>query len=171
MAQVRLIDLLLEISRLSASSTVLDVGCGIGGTARYLAKNHGCTVVGLTISRRQVEIAKKLTMEEASSERETGDKNGFIKLNNGKVRYVEMDAETMGEYFSNVPNESTFDCVWISEAMSHLPDKKLFFHNASTLLNAEGKLVVADWFKASDLTDTELDTDIKPIEGLTTFCI
>lgn len=104
-------------------------------------------------------------MEGASGEREMVGDDEFIRLGNGKVRYIELDAEIMGEYFSDAPNQTTFDCVWISEAMSHLPDKKLFFQNASKLLNAGGKVVVADWFKASQLTDTELDTDIKPIEG------
>ena len=71
----------------------------------------------------------------------------------------------MGEYFTKEPNVATFDVVWISEAMSHLPNKELFFRNAEKLLNPGGKLVIADWFKAQDLTDMELDADIKPIEG------
>jgi tocopherol O-methyltransferase len=55
--------------------------------------------------------------------------------------------------------------VWISEAMSHLSDKNLFFRNAFALLNSGGKLVIADWFKAEQLTSAKMDADIKPIEG------
>ncbi|KAL9124760.1 MAG: hypothetical protein Q9217_005944 [Psora testacea] len=163
-AQRRLIQLLLERSQLPAGSMVLDVGCGIGGTSRYLAKEHACKVVGLTISGRQVDMAKQLTAKEAGGGKEEVDTAGFVKLGDGGVRYEELDAETMGDYFGITLNKESFDCVWISEAMSHLPDKGLFFRNASALLNAGGKLVVADWFKAEDLIDVQLEADIKPIE-------
>lgn len=33
------------------------------------------------------------------------------------------------------------------------------------LLNTGGKLVVADWFKAEELLDAQIEADIKPIEG------
>jgi len=164
-AQIRLINLLLERSNLPAGSNVLDVGCGIGGTTRYLATEHRCKVVGLTISGRQVEIAKEMTAKEAGADHREVNEAGFTKLGSGEVRYVEQDAEKMGDYFSTPPNTVTFDCVWISEAMSHLPDKELFFRNASALLNPGGKLVVADWFKAEGLTSTQMEADIKPIEG------
>lgn len=73
-----------------------------------------------------------------------------------------MDAETMNQHFS--PN--SFDIVWISEAMSHLPDKPLFFRNTAMVLKPEGKLVVADWFKDMTLTTEQMEADIKPIEGM-----
>lgn len=44
--------------------------------------------------------------------------DGPVKLGDGEVRFMELDAEKMGEYFTNEPNSATFDCVWISEAMS-----------------------------------------------------
>lgn len=93
------------------------------------------------------------------------DGSAPLKLNDGTVRFIELDAERMGEFFTKEPNKTTFDTVWISEAMSHLPDKKLFFQNAEMLLNPGGKLVVADWFKAEGMTDSELEADIRPIEG------
>ncbi|MCJ1377819.1 hypothetical protein MMC17_000915 [Xylographa soralifera] len=163
-AQTRLIDLLLERSGLFIGSTVLDVGCGIGGTTRYLARNHGCRVTGLTISGRQVELARTLTAKEAIPGFLQDHADEFTQLGDGGARFVELDADEMGAYFSTVPNKATFDCVWISEAMSHLPDKRLFFCNACKLLNPGGKLVVADWFKAEGLTTAQLDADIKPIE-------
>jgi cyclopropane-fatty-acyl-phospholipid synthase len=39
---------------------VLDIGCGWGGTAKFAAERHGVEVVGITVSRRQVEFARKL---------------------------------------------------------------------------------------------------------------
>lgn len=164
-AQIQLIELLRERSKLPAGSTVLDVGCGIGGTSRFLAKEHGCNVTGVTISGRQVEIARKLSLEVAGAT-VSDEKKAAVKLGDGSVRYLELDAEKMGDYFTAEPNKATFDCVWISEAMSHLPNKELFFRNAALLLNPGGKLVVADWFKAEGLTDKQMDADIKPIEGI-----
>ena len=166
-AQIQLIELLLERSKLPTGSTVLDVGCGIGGTSRYLAKEHRSHVTGVTISGRQVEIAKKLSAEVAGAI--VSEKDGPTKLGDGSVRFLELDAEKMGDFFTAEPNKATFDCVWISEAMSHLPNKELFFRNATLLLNPGGKLVVADWFKNEGLTEKQMDADIKPIEGTAPF--
>lgn len=163
-AQARLIDLLLEQSHLPTRSQVLDVGCGIGGTSRYLAKNVGCSVTGITISGEQVKLARNLTAKVAGSGEDTTENAEFAKLGDGRVRFVELDAEKMGDFFTESDMKTTFDCVWISEAMSHLPNKELFFRNVSMLLNAGGKLVVADWFKAEELTDAQMEADIKPIE-------
>lgn len=159
-----MIDLLLERSGLPVGSTVLDVGCGIGGTSRHLAKHHGCNVTGVTISGKQVEIARRLTLEASGSQE--GSPSDTFKLGEGSVRFIELDAEKMGDFFNAEPNVAKFDCVWISEAMSHLPNKELFFRNAALLLNPGGKLVVADWFKSEDLTEEQFKADISPIEGL-----
>jgi tocopherol O-methyltransferase len=86
-------------------------------------------------------------------------------LGDGKVRFLEIDAEKMGDYFHTAPNRVTFDAVWISEVMSHLPDKELFFRNAFSALRNDGKLVIADWFKAEHLSSAEMKADIEPIEG------
>jgi SAM-dependent methyltransferase len=69
------------------------------------------------------------------------------------------------EYFHEAPNNTTFDAVWISEAMSHLPEKELFFRNAFSVLSNGGKLIIADWFKAEQLSSVEMKADIEPIEG------
>lgn len=151
------------MSGLSPGSSVLDVGCGLGGTSRYLARNTACTVTGLTISGQQVKMTKQLTLKEAGDEGSADGADGYVRLNDGRVRFVELDAEKMGEFFS----ETAFDYVWISEALSHIPDKELFFRNASKLLKPGGKLVVADWFKAQGLTTKQMKADIKPIEGKT----
>lgn len=168
-AQVRLIELLLDRSKLDKGSAVLDVGSGIGGTSRYLASQHDCKVTGITISRKQVEMATNLTRD-MSNHGHTVSPGNSVNLGHGCAQFHEVDAETMGGFFSE---KDAFDCIWISEAMSHLPDKLLFFRNAFKLLRSpdeqprrSGKLVVADWFKAESLTEKQLVDDIKPIEGI-----
>lgn len=160
-----MIDLLLERSALPKGSKVLDVGCGIGGTSRFLAKSHDCAVTGVTISGRQVEIARRLTSEAGGSATPT-DSEAAKLGEQGSVKFIELDAEKMGEYFG----EERFDCVWISEAMSHLPNKQLFFDNAFKLLKDGGKLVIADWFKNEGLSEEEHKNDISPIEGKQISC-
>lgn len=164
LAQVQLIKLLLQRSALPENTKILDVGCGLGGTTRYLAREHGCSATGITISGNQVKLACKLTMQEKDVVDTLAGEN-FLTLGNGKVRFTELDAENMGDFFNTPPNALKFDGVWISEALSHLPNKELFFHNSFALLNQGGKLVIADWFKSEQLTPAEMRADIKPIEG------
>ncbi|KAK9417807.1 hypothetical protein SUNI508_01564 [Seiridium unicorne] len=166
-AQINLIKYLLELSALPKSSNVLDVGCGIGGTSRYLAKEMGCNVTGITISGKQVEIAQRLTLAESPTTKDTGSSD-VMPFPPGSVRYLELDAETMLQHFSTNGGkpEKGFDCVWISEALSHFPNKPLFFESSFALLasGSTSRLVIADWFKAPNLSDEQDKADIKPIE-------
>ncbi|KJR89150.1 tocopherol O-methyltransferase [Sporothrix schenckii 1099-18] len=178
-AQTNLIRLLLSISGLDKPDSaakelsVLDVGCGVGGTSRYLASDLGARVTGITISTRQVELATKLaeqlaaegtapTPAPAPTAADAAAVDGFIAVGKGHVRFLELDAEKMGAYFA--ADADRFDVVWISEALSHFPDKALFFRNAYRVLKPGGKLVLADWFKAEGLDTAAFDNDIKPIE-------
>lgn len=38
---------------------ILDIGCGWGGAAEYFARDHGCEVVGVTISAEQAALARE----------------------------------------------------------------------------------------------------------------
>lgn len=49
------------LDRLPPGTTVLDVGCGIGGSSRILARDYGFVVTGITISPQQVRRAQELT--------------------------------------------------------------------------------------------------------------
>jgi arsenite methyltransferase len=56
---------LLERCRIDAGAYVLDVGCGVGATACYLAKTYGCKVVGVDLRESMVG----LSIERARKER------------------------------------------------------------------------------------------------------
>lgn len=46
---------------ITAGMSVLDVGCGVGGPARFLAATYGCRVVGVDLSEPFVDAARYLT--------------------------------------------------------------------------------------------------------------
>ena len=47
--------------QISPEMRILDVGCGIGGPARYLANTFGCHVTGIDLTDEFVEVAQMLT--------------------------------------------------------------------------------------------------------------
>ena len=47
---------------IKAGQRILDIGCGLGGPARYIAKRFQCTVDGIDITSAFVEAAQKLTV-------------------------------------------------------------------------------------------------------------
>ncbi|MEM8948576.1 MAG: class I SAM-dependent methyltransferase [Pseudomonadota bacterium] len=51
----------LSMTPIDAGMHVLDAGSGIGGTARCLAAEQGCQVMGLDLTPEYVEVARELT--------------------------------------------------------------------------------------------------------------
>jgi cyclopropane-fatty-acyl-phospholipid synthase len=54
---------------LQAGERVLDVGCGWGSFALHAAREHGVSVVGITLSERQAELARERVTEAGLSDR------------------------------------------------------------------------------------------------------
>ncbi|SEA15134.1 cyclopropane-fatty-acyl-phospholipid synthase [Desulfuromusa kysingii] len=57
-AQRDKLDLTCRKLHLKKGQRVLDIGCGWGGCARYMAENYGVEVVGITISKEQAALAR-----------------------------------------------------------------------------------------------------------------
>lgn len=58
-AQRDKLDLTCRKLHLEKGQKVLDIGCGWGGTARFMAEEYGVEVVGVTISNAQAELARE----------------------------------------------------------------------------------------------------------------
>ena len=109
------------LDQLPPGSKVLDVGCGIGGSARILARDYGFDVLGISISPLQIERARALTPAGLS------------------CTFAVMDAMAL-----ELPN-ATFAGVWSVEACPHMPDKQGYADELLRVLAPSGYLAVADW--------------------------
>ncbi|MFL6704562.1 MAG: SAM-dependent methyltransferase, partial [Paraburkholderia graminis] len=59
---------LAGLARITADMSVLDVGSGVGGPARFLAATYGCRVTGIDLSEPFVDAARYLTQRTGQSE-------------------------------------------------------------------------------------------------------
>lgn len=109
------------LDKFPPGTTVLDVGCGIGGSSRILGKDYGFAVTGITISPQQVQRAQELTAAELD------------------VQFLVDDAMAL-----SFPDGS-FDVVWSIEAGPHMPDKAIFARELMRVIKPGGILVLADW--------------------------
>jgi cyclopropane-fatty-acyl-phospholipid synthase len=62
-AQIDKLEQICKKLQLKSSDKVLELGCGFGGLAKYIAENYGCQVVGYNISKEQVAWAKNWTKD------------------------------------------------------------------------------------------------------------
>jgi len=57
-AQIAKMEMICRKLDLSSRDHVLDIGCGWGGLAKYMATQYGCRVTGINISKEQIEYAR-----------------------------------------------------------------------------------------------------------------
>jgi arsenite methyltransferase len=62
-------DELLSLCNIETAREVLNVGCGIGISSAYIARKHGCHVVGVDISEKMIEWSRKRAYEERVADR------------------------------------------------------------------------------------------------------
>jgi len=130
-AQVKLVEHLAGRAALRRGSRVLDVGCGIGGSAIWLARNLGCSVLGVTISPVQAEMATKKARAEGL--------DSLVCFEVEDANHLRLDAES-------------FDVVWVIECSEHLADKARFIDSCARVLRPGGVLALCAWLAADDLS-------------------
>jgi len=125
---------LADIAHIKNTDLVLDAGCGVGGSAIWLAKNYGTRVIGISISPSQIIKA-----------RENARNVGVEQL----TEFYEMDY-----HHTSFPDE-TFDVVWAIESFCHSPDKPTLFKEILRILKRGGRLIVADGFQKRQAVSEE----------------
>lgn len=122
---IRMNEVMMIAADIKSTDTVLDAGCGVGGSSIFLASMLGCRVTGITLSERQVEQAT-----------DNAKKKGINDL---------ADFKVMDYCATNFPDAS-FDVVWGCESICYADSKEQFIKEAYRLLKPGGRLVVADGF-------------------------
>jgi SAM-dependent methyltransferase len=92
---------------------IVDIGCGIGGPARYLAQRFGCRVSGVDITQPFVEAANRLTT--------------LLKME----RQVEIE---LGDGQHLPYGEAMFDGAYTQHVTMNIADRALFFGEAFRVL-------------------------------------
>ena len=123
-AQIDLIVELLEWGQVRKAGRILDAGCGVGGSARLLAKVYGAQVLGVTLSPVQAERASEYT--------------AALGLQN----QVRVEARDM---MSLRPEDGPFDLIWSMESAEHIADKRRLLDLFYELLAPGGQFLMATW--------------------------
>ena len=127
-------EIMANAAPLGAGMRVLDLGCGYGSTARYLAGNFGCRVTGVNISEKELELA-----------RSRGREAGLDDL----LRFEYGDFHRLGYA------DASYDVVWSQEAFLHAADKNAVLMECMRVLKAEGSLIFTDITVARDTPDED----------------
>jgi cyclopropane fatty-acyl-phospholipid synthase-like methyltransferase len=129
-AQVQLIERLAAAANIQRWSSVLDVGCGMGGSSIHLARHLQCQVVGLTLSPVQ-----RLWARVASWLGGVGEYNRFLCKDAEKVWF----------------EPGSFDVVWSVECTEHLFDKARFLQHVAGWLKPGGRVAICAWLAGEHL--------------------
>lgn len=127
-------DALADAAAIAADDLVLDLCCGLGGPARYLAATRKCRVVGVDLHHGRIAGAIDLTRRVGLASR---------------ARFVQGDAQELP-----LP-DAGFDAAISQEALLHVPDKGRAVAELFRVLKPGGRLAFTDWIAGPDLTDAD----------------
>ncbi|HEY4210980.1 MAG TPA: class I SAM-dependent methyltransferase [Steroidobacteraceae bacterium] len=114
---------LARLAGIEANMSILDVGSGVGGPARFLNEAYGCEVVGIDLSEPFVEAARYLTER------------------TGQQRNVSFQAGSA----LDLPFENgRFDAVFLQHVAMNIADRKTLYAEIRRVLKERGRLATFD---------------------------
>lgn len=112
-----------ETLNISAKDKVLDAGCGVGGTSIFIAQRYGANVIGITLLKKQVELANAY-------------KDNFNL--NDLVSFEQAD------YTNTHFQDNTFDKILSIECVCHALHKRDYLEETYRILKTGGKIAILD---------------------------
>ena len=125
-------DALAHHGKINELTHVLDLCCGLGGPARYLAHHYGCQVTGVDMNTDRLDGAVRLTERTKLQDR---------------VVFHHANALQTGLA------DETFDVIVSQEAFCHIPDKKTLIAECVRLLKPGGCIVYTDILARNSMTN------------------
>lgn len=114
---------------ISSDDHVLDVGCGLAGTSRFVASTCGCRVSGIDLTPEYIDAAKVLCSWVGLTDR--------IKLHQGSALATGFEA-------------SVFDAAYMFHVGMNIEDKAGLFAEVNRVLRPDGVFGVYDVMRTSD---------------------
>ena len=112
-----------KLAEISADTSVLDVGSGVGGPARFLAATHGCRVTGVDLSEPFVDAARYLT--------ERTGQGGQVSFQTASALELPFD-------------DSHFDVVLLQHVAMNISDRTGLYREIRRVLKAGGRFATFD---------------------------
>ena len=132
-------ELVAREGTIARGTRAIDIGCGYGATARFLASELGAEMAGMTISPAQHAIA-------------LGGNRGAAN-----PRFI------LGDWLVNGLPDDCFDAAIAIESSEHMADKPGFFAQAHRVLRPGGRMVVCTWLSTRQPTPRQVRWLIEPI--------
>jgi ubiquinone/menaquinone biosynthesis C-methylase UbiE len=120
---LKLTERLAEVAMLKPGCKVLEIGCGKGITAIFLARNYGCSITGIDISPIQIASATERTKNENMV---------------GETSFIAADCQEL-PLFTDL-----FDMVFSECSISLVQNKKRILDEIWRVLKPGGRLTITD---------------------------
>ena len=114
---------LAQWAEVKPDHVLLDVGCGLGGTSRYLAATVGCEVVGLDLTEEYCRVAEMLS---------------------ARVGLADRTVFRQGSALALPFADAYFDVVWTEHVQMNIADKVGFYRELGRVLKPGGQLAFHD---------------------------
>jgi SAM-dependent methyltransferase len=114
---------LAQLADITAGMSVLDVGSGIGGPARFLAATYGCQVTGVDLSEPFVDAARYLT--------ERAGQSGQVSFQTANALELPFDA-------------GRFDIVLLQHVAMNIFDRPRLYREIRRVLKPGGRFATFD---------------------------
>jgi sarcosine/dimethylglycine N-methyltransferase len=114
---------LAKLAGITADMSVLDVGSGVGGPARFLAATYGCRVTGVDLSEPFVDAARYLT--------ERTGQNGQVSFQTASALELPFD-------------DGRFHVVLLQHVAMNIADRAQLYREIRRVLNSGGRFATFD---------------------------
>lgn len=114
---------LAALAGFTSGQHVVDVGAGLGGPARHLARHVGCTVTGVDLTEEYCRVASALAARLGLADRVT---------------------HRQGDALALPFADATFDGAWTQHISMNIADKRAFFAEMARVVTPGGRLAIHD---------------------------